>query len=119
MTDHIQHYIGGQRVDGVSGRFADVYNPATGEVTRQAALATSDEVARAVAAAKEAAPAWARTPALRRARIIDRFKELVRANADKLAEAISAEHGKTHDDALGEVSAGWRSPNSPPARRSS
>jgi len=106
MTDHIQHYISGQRVDGTSGRFADVYNPATGEVTRQAALASSDEVARAVAAAKEAAPAWARTPGLRRARIIDRFKELVRANADKLAEAISAEHGKTHDDALGEVQRG-------------
>jgi len=106
MTDHIQHYIGGQRVDGTSGRFADVYNPATGEVTRQTALATSDEVARAVAAAKQAFPAWSRTPALRRARMIDRFKELLRANADKLAEAISEEHGKTHDDALGEVQRG-------------
>jgi len=104
--EQINHYIGGQRVDGTSGRFADVYNPATGEVTRQTALASSDEVARAVAAAKVAAPAWARTPALRRARMIDRFKELVRANADKLAEAISEEHGKTHDDALGEVQRG-------------
>ncbi|RIA45368.1 malonate-semialdehyde dehydrogenase (acetylating)/methylmalonate-semialdehyde dehydrogenase [Dichotomicrobium thermohalophilum] len=104
--DQIKHYIGGQRVDGTGGRTADVYNPATGEVVRQVQLASIDDVARAVAAAKEAFPAWARTPVLRRARMIDRFKELVRANADKLAEAISEEHGKTHDDALGEVQRG-------------
>ncbi|WP_119062617.1 CoA-acylating methylmalonate-semialdehyde dehydrogenase [Dichotomicrobium thermohalophilum] len=106
MMDQIKHYIGGQRVDGTGGRTADVYNPATGEVVRQVQLASIDDVARAVAAAKEAFPAWARTPVLRRARMIDRFKELVRANADKLAEAISEEHGKTHDDALGEVQRG-------------
>jgi len=106
MTDQITHYIGGERVPGTGGRTADVFNPATGEVARQVALASADDVARAVAAAKEAAPAWARTPALRRARIMDRFKELVRANADRLAEAISAEHGKTHGDALGEVQRG-------------
>ncbi|MFP3920683.1 MAG: CoA-acylating methylmalonate-semialdehyde dehydrogenase [Dichotomicrobium sp.] len=106
MTERINHYIGGKRVDGASGRFADVFNPATGEVARQVALANADEVSQAVAAARAAAPEWARTPALRRARIIDRFKELVRANAEKLAEAISAEHGKTHGDALGEVQRG-------------
>jgi len=104
--EQIKHYIGGQRVDGTGGRNADVYNPAIGEVVRQVQLASTDDVARAVATAKEAFPAWARTPALRRARMIDRFKELVRANADKLAEAISQEHGKTHDDALGEVQRG-------------
>ena len=102
----ITHYIGGQRVEGVGERRCDVYNPATGEVVRQVRLGSTDDVARAVAAAKQAFPAWSRTPALRRARMIDRFKELVRANADKLAEAISQEHGKTHDDALGEVQRG-------------
>jgi len=106
MTDKITHYIGGERVAGTGERTADVFNPATGEVARQVQLASADDVARAIAAAKEAAPAWARTPALRRARIIDRFKDLVRANAGRLAEAISAEHGKTHDDALGEVQRG-------------
>ncbi len=106
MTDHIQHFIGGQRVDGAGERTADVFNPAIGEVVRQVRLGSADDVARAVAAAKQAFPAWSRTPALRRARMIDRFKELVRANADKLAEAISEEHGKTHDDALGEVQRG-------------
>ncbi len=106
MTDQIIHYIGGERVAGTSGRTAEVFNPATGEVARQVRLASADDVARAVATAKEAAPGWARTPLLRRARIMDRFKDLVRANAEKLAEAISAEHGKTHDDALGEVQRG-------------
>jgi malonate-semialdehyde dehydrogenase (acetylating)/methylmalonate-semialdehyde dehydrogenase len=104
--EQIKHSIGGQRVDGTGGRTADVFNPAIGEVVRQVQLASNDDVARAVAAAKEAFPEWARTPVLRRARMIDRFKDLVRANADKLAEAISEEHGKTHDDALGEVQRG-------------
>ncbi len=104
--EQITHYIGGQRVDGTGERSADVYNPAIGEVVRQVRLGSSDDVARAVATAKAAFPAWSRTPALRRARMIDRFKELVRANADKLAQAISEEHGKTHDDALGEVQRG-------------
>jgi len=104
--EQITHYIGGQRMDGTGTRTADVYNPAIGEVVRQVRLGSSDDVAGAVAAAKAAFPEWARTPVLRRARMIDRFKELVRANADKLAEAISQEHGKTHDDALGEVQRG-------------
>ena len=59
-----------------------------------------------MAAAKAAWPAWAKTPPLRRARILDRFKFLLKENADKIAELISAEHGKTHDDALGEVTRG-------------
>jgi malonate-semialdehyde dehydrogenase (acetylating)/methylmalonate-semialdehyde dehydrogenase len=104
--EQIRHYIGGQRVDGTGGRTADVFNPATGDVARQVQLGSTDDVGRAVAAAKAAAPEWGRTPALRRARIIDRFKELIRANAEKLAESISAEHGKTHGDAVGEVQRG-------------
>jgi len=104
--EQITHYIGGQRMDGTGTRTADVYNPAIGEVVRQVRLGSSDDVAGAVAAARAAFPEWARTPVLRRARMIDRFKELVRANAEKLAEAISEEHGKTHDDALGEVQRG-------------
>ena len=64
------------------------------------------EVGEVVAAAKAAWPAWAKTPPLRRARILDRFKFLLQENADKIAELISAEHGKAHDDALGEVTRG-------------
>jgi malonate-semialdehyde dehydrogenase (acetylating) / methylmalonate-semialdehyde dehydrogenase len=105
MTD-LSHYVAGARVAGRSGRFADVFNPATGTAEKRVPLASADEVAEVVALAKAAWPAWAKTPPLRRARILDRFKFLLQQNADRLAEAISSEHGKTHDDALGEVTRG-------------
>ena len=103
---NIGHYMNGALKDGTSGRFQDVYNPATGEVSHQVALANDAEVNEAVAAAKAAWPAWAAFPVLRRARIMDKFKNIVNERADQLAEAISAQHGKTHDDALGEVTRG-------------
>jgi len=105
MTD-LTHYIGGERVLGASGRSQSVTNPATGEVSGEVPLASEAEVGRAVAAAKAAWPAWSATPALRRARILDRFKTMLWERMDELARAISAEHGKTHDDARGEVTRG-------------
>ena len=105
MTD-LTHYVGGGPVAGRSGRFADVFNPATGAVEKRVPLASTEEVGEVVAVARAAWPAWAKTPPLRRARILDRFKLLLQENADKIAELISAEHGKTHDDALGEVTRG-------------
>lgn len=102
----LQHYINGQRVEGQSGRYGDVYNPALGEVIAQVPLANSDELNRAVAAAKAAFPKWAATTALRRARIMAKFKELLENNADELAATISREHGKVHADALGELTRG-------------
>ena len=80
--------------------------PPTGEAEKTVALASSDEVGRVVASAVAAWPAWAKTPSLRRARILDRFKTILWERADQLAEVISAEHGKTHDDAKGEVTRG-------------
>ena len=103
---HIGHYLSGAITAGTSGQSQDVYNPATGEVISQVALASADEVNAAVAAAKAAWPAWAALPVLRRARIMDKFKNIVNERAAILAEAISTEHGKTHDDALGEVTRG-------------
>ena len=85
MTD-LTHYIGGKPVSGASGRFADVFNPATGASETRVPLATTGEVDAVVAAAKAAWPAWAKTPPLRRARILDRFKFLLQENADRLAE---------------------------------
>jgi malonate-semialdehyde dehydrogenase (acetylating)/methylmalonate-semialdehyde dehydrogenase len=105
MTE-IAHYIDNARVAGMSGRSQPVYNPATGEAEKTVALASSSEVGKAVASAKAAWTAWAKTPPLRRARILDQFKMILWQRADQLAEAISAEHGKTHDDALGEVTRG-------------
>ena len=102
----IGHFINNARVAGTSGRSQPVYDPATGVSEKTVALASAAEVEAAIAAAAAAWPAWSKTPALRRARILDRFKTLLWERADQLAEAISAEHGKTHDDALGEVTRG-------------
>lgn len=98
----IGHFINGQETAG-SGRKADIFNPATGEVEAQVALATNEEMAEAVAKAKEAQPAWAATNPQRRARVLMRFVDLLHRDMDKLAEALSREHGKTIPDAKGDV----------------
>jgi malonate-semialdehyde dehydrogenase (acetylating) / methylmalonate-semialdehyde dehydrogenase len=103
-TAEIGHYINGANVAGSSQRYGDIYNPATGAVARKVALANEAEVAVAVAAAKAAFPAWADTPPIRRARVIFKFLELLNANKDAIAAAITAEHGKVFTDAQGEVS---------------
>jgi malonate-semialdehyde dehydrogenase (acetylating)/methylmalonate-semialdehyde dehydrogenase len=102
----ITNAIGGRRVWTKSGRSQPVYNPATGEEVALVPLSSAEEVGEAIAAAKAAAESWGRTPAQKRARFMFRFKELVESHADDIARAISAEHGKTHADALGEVQRG-------------
>ncbi len=102
----IAHYINGARVAGASGRTAPVFNPATGAEESAVALASADEVNAAVAAANAAWPDWSEYPALRRARVLDRFKNILIERTDQLAEAITIEHGKTLDDAKGEVTRG-------------
>lgn len=102
----IEHWIGGRVVPGQSGRRADVFNPATGQVSGQVALASTAEVAQAVAAAQAAFPAWADTPPIRRARVMFKFLELLNKYKDDLARTITAEHGKVFTDAQGEVSRG-------------
>ncbi|MEO0905643.1 MAG: aldehyde dehydrogenase family protein, partial [Pseudomonadota bacterium] len=99
----LTHYIGGAHVKGTSGRFADVYNPATGEAQAKVPLANADEMAKAVAIAAEAQPAWAAVNPQRRARIMMAFVGLLNRDMDKLAEALSREHGKTLPDAKGDV----------------
>src|SRR5262249_43145566 len=102
----IPHFIGGQRIGSVAARSLPVYNPATGEETGKLPLATPQDVDAAVQAAKAAFPSWAQTPPLKRARVMFRFRELLEANQEALAAQITAEHGKTHSDALGEVARG-------------
>jgi len=102
----IEHYIGGRRVSGLSARSAPVFNPATGEETARVVLATADDVASAIASAKAAFPVWAATTPLKRARILNRFLRLIEENTDRLAAAITAEHGKILSDAKGEVQRG-------------
>ena len=102
----IAHFINGQIVSGHSTRFQDVFNPATGNADKTVILATENDVDDAVNAASAAWPEWSKTPALRRSRILDKFKNILWARLNQLAEVISTEHGKTLDDAIGEVTRG-------------
>ncbi len=100
------HFIQGTAQAGTSGRSQDVYNPATGAVVGKVPLASISEVDAAVASAKEALPGWAGTPPAKRAQVMFKFRELIIQNLDELAKLISAQHGKTLDDARGEVARG-------------
>lgn len=102
----IENYIAGNHAPTSAGRGQDVFNPATGEITAHVGFSNHDDVDTAVSAAKRAFPAWADTPPIRRARIMNRFLALMNENKDKLAEAITAEHGKVFSDARGEVERG-------------
>ena len=106
MVQELTHWINGQHVKGSSGRFGDVYNPATGEMVSQVPLASQGELAAAVEAAKSAWPDWAQTPPLSRARIMFKYKALIEENADELAAIITAEHGKVLSDAHGSLTRG-------------
>jgi malonate-semialdehyde dehydrogenase (acetylating)/methylmalonate-semialdehyde dehydrogenase len=106
MTSLIQHFMNGQVVSSASGRQQDVFNPATGAVVAQVVLANLDEVNAVVAAAKAAAPAWAETAPLKRARIMFKFKELLDQHHKEIAALITREHGKVLSDAMGEVTRG-------------
>ena len=102
----LTHYVDGAHANGGSGRFADVMNPATGEVQAQVPLASTAEVGQAVDIAAAAQPAWAATNPQRRARVLMKFVDLLNRDMDKLAEALSREHGKTIPDARGDVQRG-------------
>jgi len=102
----INHYIDGRVVEGTSGRYGEVYNPALGEQIRQVAFADEGELDAAVAAATKAFPAWAATTPLRRARVLFRLKQLVEQQMDELAAVLTEEHGKTLDDAKGSITRG-------------
>ncbi|MED5493414.1 MAG: CoA-acylating methylmalonate-semialdehyde dehydrogenase [Pseudomonadota bacterium] len=102
---NITHLIDGHPVAG-TGRGADVFNPSTGTVSGQVPLADDAVIQQAIDSAKAAFPAWRRTPAAKRAQIMFRFKQLLEENENTIAEMISAEHGKTIEDAVGELKRG-------------
>jgi malonate-semialdehyde dehydrogenase (acetylating)/methylmalonate-semialdehyde dehydrogenase len=103
MSAKLQHYINGERFAGSSGRTSPVFNPATGEQIAEVPLADGADLQKAVDAAKAALPAWARTPPIQRARILWKYKNLLEENADRIAEAVTTEHGKTISDSHGEL----------------
>nr|WP_094076470.1 CoA-acylating methylmalonate-semialdehyde dehydrogenase [Notoacmeibacter marinus] len=106
MMSPIPHYVDGKTVASVSGRSQPVFNPATGESDKTVPLASADEVNTVVASAKAAFADWSGLSPLRRVRVLDKFKTILWDRMEELATAISAEHGKTLDDAKGEVTRG-------------
>jgi len=105
MKTTVSHWIGGKPATP-GAQAQDIFNPATGEVSRQVALGGSAEVAQAVKSAAAAFPAWADTPPIRRARVLNRFLDLLNQHRDELAAIITSEHGKVLSDAQGEVMRG-------------
>ncbi|RDL43458.1 methylmalonate-semialdehyde dehydrogenase (CoA acylating) [Marinomonas piezotolerans] len=103
--DIVGHLINGQ-LNTSSTRLQDVFNPATGTVTKQVAIAPKATVEEAIACAAAAYPAWRDTPPLKRARVMFKYKELLERNADKITALIGAEHGKICHDAAGELQRG-------------
>jgi len=102
----LTHYIGGDHRDGTSGRFADVFNPATGEVEKRTPLASRAELDEAVAIAKAAQPAWAAQNPQKRARVFMRMATLLEQHKRSMAEELSREHGKTVVDSEGDIQRG-------------
>src|SRR5205814_1204659 len=102
----LDHFIAGQHVKGTSGRFGEVFNPATGEVQAKVAFASRAEIRKAVEVALRAFPEWSSVNPQRRARVMFNFKALVEENMDELARMLSSEHGKVLADSRGDVQRG-------------
>jgi malonate-semialdehyde dehydrogenase (acetylating)/methylmalonate-semialdehyde dehydrogenase len=102
----IGHFIGGTQVAGTSGKYGDVFDPASGEIQARVALANAAEVDRVIAVANAAFPAWAATPPLRRSRVMFKLRDLLERDRKELSAIITSEHGKVLSDADGEVQRG-------------
>lgn len=106
MTRTIPHFVGGSLLTPKDGRFGDVYDPSEGSVQARVPLASEAEVRRVIDDAQAAQPPWAATNPQKRARVLLRFLDLVQKNMTELATLLSSEHGKTFDDARGDIQRG-------------
>ncbi|NRA86580.1 MAG: CoA-acylating methylmalonate-semialdehyde dehydrogenase [Rhizobiales bacterium] len=102
----VTHFVNGTAWSGVSERTANIYNPSTGKIVGEVALASKADVDNVVDIAYEAFQSWSTTPPAKRAQIMFNFRDLLRKNIDELAELLSSEHGKTLPDAKGEIDRG-------------
>ena len=99
----LKYFSNGKWMNSQTDTYMDVYNPSTGEVIARAPCCTKDEVESAIEAAAKAFPAWAATPIMRRVQILYRVRELIDLHVDELTELLCREHGKSWDDARGDV----------------
>ena len=106
MTALVTHWINGQSWSGTAERTGDVYDPATGQVTKKVDFASRAVLDEAVTAAKAAFPAWRDASLTKRTQVLFAFREILNANKESVAALITEEHGKVLSDALGEVTRG-------------
>ena len=99
----IQHFVGGELFSGSSDKKGKVFNPATGEQKSEVISANKSDLNKAVSIAKEAFESWSVKPALQRARVMFKFKELIEKNLEELTELIVSEHGKVYEGAKGSL----------------
>jgi malonate-semialdehyde dehydrogenase (acetylating) / methylmalonate-semialdehyde dehydrogenase len=102
----VDHWIGGRRVPGTSGRTGPIYDPATGRLAREVHFASAEDVDAAVAAAKAAFPGWRAMSLSKRTEVMFRIRNLVETHRHELAAHLTREHGKVPSDALGEIARG-------------
>ncbi|MCD8494276.1 MAG: CoA-acylating methylmalonate-semialdehyde dehydrogenase [Burkholderiaceae bacterium] len=105
-SDYVSHWIDGKPYKAPNARTQQVFNPATGKVSRQVELGSVETVKSAIASAKAAFASWSNMPPIRRARIMNNYLNLLNQHKDALASVITEEHGKVFSDAQGEVSRG-------------
>ena len=106
MDQQINHWIDGKIKISNSGRYGDVFDPSTGIVQAKVALASANEVDEAVKNSNEAFKTWSKTPPLKRARVMFKFRELLETNMKELAKIVTSEHGKILSDAEGSITRG-------------
>lgn len=102
-VETLDYFINGEYKKSNTSQYFDVYNPSTGEVTAKTPCCTKDEVNQAIAAAKEAYPAWSATPVMKRVQILYKLRDLIIENMDDLTYCVAEEHGKVWDEAAGDV----------------
>lgn len=101
--EKLQYYCDGKLKTSATTRYMDAYNPSTGQVVAQVPCCTREEVLEAIAAAKKAFPMWSSTPAVKRAQVLYRVRELLVENLDELTMCVCEEHGKVWEEASGDV----------------
>ena len=102
----IKNYINGNYSNGVSNNYIDIHNPSTGEVIGSVIDSNREDLAITIKDSKKAQSEWSNITPLKRSRILSKYKDLIEKNITKLAKAVSSEHGKTLDDAIGSVTRG-------------
>lgn len=106
QTTKVPMFLGGRFETSSGDRHGEVFNPSTGRLQALVPYCTAEEVDRAVRVAAEAFPAWSETPAVERARVMFRFRELMQKQFEELAALVTREHGKTISEARAEMQRG-------------